>query len=59
MFSNKKYIKSLNAKGIFDNTYETRLHRLLRQKSYWNTLKNQISSRNAFLSVGTVVEQTE
>lgn len=25
MFSNKKYIKSLNAKGIFDNTYETRI----------------------------------
>ncbi|MGN1418542.1 MAG: hypothetical protein ACI4W6_04375 [Acutalibacteraceae bacterium] len=25
MFSNKKYVKSLNAKGIFDNTYETRI----------------------------------
>ncbi|WP_178666553.1 alkaline phosphatase family protein [uncultured Eubacterium sp.] len=25
MFSNKKYIKSINANGIFDNTYETKM----------------------------------
>lgn len=25
MFGSKKYVNSINAKGIFDNTYETKI----------------------------------
>ena len=37
MFTSKKYVKAVNAKGIFDNTYEARIEQTeLSQKNSFN-----------------------
>lgn len=38
MFTSKKYVKAVNAKGIFDNTYEARIAQTELSQKFLSTL---------------------
>ena len=38
MFTSKKYVKAVNAKGIFDNTYEARIEQTELSQKFLSTL---------------------
>lgn len=54
MFGSKKYINSINAKGIFDNTYETKLPQTVASKVILNHFEKSDKIPKCILSVGTV-----
>lgn len=53
MLGKSQYIKTVNAKGLFDNTYETRIPQTVVNKIILKHFERLTKSRSAFLSAGT------
>lgn len=49
MFSKKKYVKTINAKGIFNNTYETKIPQTIISSVILKHFEKSPKSPSAFL----------